>query len=168
MPVVSIHQDCHAAIHALCAEYPKAFFVEPKRRVPLKHDIEKDIEPELANNKNSRLLDYDIHEAIDRYRSHVGYKLACSVAGNSRVDLRGVATYPVTEAEARIAEQEAAEGFAEIEARKRQKNTAAAIYRSTADAGTSISIPIGRYEVEQQRNASRDREADRPGQDDHW
>ena len=76
--------------------------------------------PRASTNKNSRLLDYDIADAIEWYCSHVGYKRACSTAGNSRIDLQGTIASRVTEAEARIAEQEAAEIFADIEARKRQ------------------------------------------------
>jgi sRNA-binding protein len=120
MPATYLREDRDAAVHALCAEYPKTFFVDARRRVPVKHDIEKDIEAELAKNKHSKLLDYDIYDTVEWYCSHVGYKKACSVAGNGRVDLRGVVVCPVTEAEARIADREANEIFADIEARKRQ------------------------------------------------
>jgi len=118
--MLTLRRDREAAISVLSEEFPKTFFIDPKRRVPLKYGIEKDIEAELATNKNSRLLDYDIADAIEWYCSHVGYKCACSTAGNSRIDLHGTIASRVTEAEARIAEQEAAEIFADIEARKRQ------------------------------------------------
>ena len=118
-PMLPLRKDREIAISALCEEYPKTFFTDPKRRVPLKHGIEKDIEAELATNKNSRLLDYNIVDAVEWYCSHVGYKRACSTAGNGRIDLRGTIASRVTEAEARIAEQEAAEIFADIEARRR-------------------------------------------------
>jgi hypothetical protein len=118
--MLNIRKDRESAISALCSEYPKTFFVDPKRRVPLKYGIERDIEAELAINKSSGLLDHDIADTIEWYCSHVGYKVACSTAGNSRIDLHGTIVSRVTEAEARIAEQEAAEIFAEIEARKRQ------------------------------------------------
>jgi sRNA-binding protein len=120
MSVTSVREDRDLAIRALCEEYPKTFFADPKRRVPLKIDIEKDIEAELIKNKNSQLLDYDIHDAVEWYITHVGYWVACSVAGSGRVDLRGVVVGRVTKAEARVAKQEADEIFAEIEARKRQ------------------------------------------------
>ncbi len=120
MPVLTLRKDRDDAINALCEEYPKAFFADPKRRVALKHGIKKDIEAELAKDKNSKLLDYDIGDVVEWYCSHVGYKKACSVAGNARVDLHGVIVSRVSEAEARLAEQEAAEIFAEIEERKKQ------------------------------------------------
>jgi sRNA-binding protein len=120
MPVTSVREDRDLAIRALCEEYPKTFFADPKRRVPLKIDIDKDIEADLAKNKNSRLLDYDIYDAVEWYVTHVGYWAACGVAGSGRVDLRGKVVSRVTEAEARVARQEADEIFAEIEARKRQ------------------------------------------------
>jgi hypothetical protein len=119
-PMLNLRKDRETAISVLCEEYPKTFFIDPKRRVPLKYGIEKDIEVELTTNKSSKLLDYDIVDAIEWYCSHVGYKRACSTAGNSRIDLHGAIASRVTEAEARTAEQEATEIFAEIEARKRQ------------------------------------------------
>jgi hypothetical protein len=115
-----LRREREDTIQALCAEFPKTFFADPKRRLPLKHGIEQDIEAELARNKNSRLLDHDISDALEWYSSHVGYKKACSMAGNSRVDLRGIVVAKVTEAEARAANQEAAEIFAEIESRKQR------------------------------------------------
>jgi sRNA-binding protein len=120
MPIYKNREECERTIGILCEEYPGTFFIHPRRRVPLKHGIEKDIEASLADNKNSRLLDHDFVDAVEWYRSHVGYKKACSIAGNGRVDLSGSVVAKVTEAEARIADQEAAEAFAEIEARKKQ------------------------------------------------
>jgi sRNA-binding protein len=120
--LVSLRQERENAIEILCEEYPSAFFSDPRLRRPLKHGIEKDIEADLAQNKNSKLLGYDIDDAVKWYRSHVSYKKACSVVGNGRIDLRGVVVAKVTEAEACIAEQDTQEAFAEIEARK-QKQT---------------------------------------------
>jgi sRNA-binding protein len=121
MSVFALRREREDAIDILRLEYPRAFFSDPRRRVPLKHAIEEDIKADLAKNKNSKLLHYDIDDAVDWYRSHVSYKKCCSVAGSGRVDLHGVVVAKVTEAEARIAEQKAAEGFAEIEARKAEK-----------------------------------------------
>jgi hypothetical protein len=107
------------AIKALTKEYPKAFFATGNRRKPLKHGIEKDIEVDLAKNEDSELLDYDITETCDWYRSHVGYQSNCT-AGTDRIDLNGQPTGKVTENEAREAAEEAQEIFAKIESRKRQ------------------------------------------------
>lgn len=107
MPVFALRQERENAVEILCEEYPRTFFSDPRRRVPLKHGIEEDIEADLAENKNSKLLGYDIDDTVEWYRSHVGYKKACSVAGNGRVDLRGAVVAKVTEAEARIASRKA-------------------------------------------------------------
>ena len=108
------------ALLALTEEYPKAFFIEPKRRTPLKHGIEKDIKADLITNQTSALRYFDVDDVVGWYRSHVGYLNSCGVAGAGRLDLTGMVVAKVTEAEARIAREKAAEIFADIEARKRQ------------------------------------------------
>jgi sRNA-binding protein len=108
------------ALLALTEEYPKTFFIEPKRRVPLKHGIEEDIKADLITNQNSALRYFDIDDVVGWYRSHVGYLNSCSVAGVGRLDLKGMVVAKVTEAEARIAGEKATEIFADIERRKRQ------------------------------------------------
>ena len=112
--------DRERALLALAEEYPKTFFVEPKRRMPLKHGIEEDIKADLITNQHSVLRFFDIDDAVEWYRSHVGYLKSCSVAGVGRLDLKGTIAAKVTEAEARIAGEKATEIFADIEARKRQ------------------------------------------------
>jgi sRNA-binding protein len=109
------------ALLALTEEYPKAFFIEPKRRVPLKHGIEQDMKADLTTNQHSALVYFDIGDAVAWYRSHVGYLISCSVAGAGRLDLAGMVVAKVTEAEARTAREKAKEIFADIEVRKRQR-----------------------------------------------
>jgi sRNA-binding protein len=141
-PVYPIRAERDDAIKILCEEYPSTFFIDPKKRVALKHGIEKEIEASLANNKNSRLLDYDVVDVVEWYRSHVGYKKACSIAGNGRVDLRGRVVAKVTEAAARVAEQETAEGFAEIEARKKRQTLPKFITRPPAPIRQARALPV--------------------------
>jgi sRNA-binding protein len=81
--------DRERAIEALSEAYPKTFFVEPRKRRPLKNGIEKDVADDLAADvDDSELRFYDIPDAIEWYRSHLGYQKACSTVGNSRVDLK--------------------------------------------------------------------------------
>jgi hypothetical protein len=118
MPTYSLREDRDRAIQALAQEYPKTFFTVGERRKPLKHGIEKDIEAELAKDNDHPLLDCDIADAVAWYRSHVGYQKSCSVAGVSRIDLQGRPVSKVTPSEARDAEAEAAEIFAQMARRK--------------------------------------------------
>jgi hypothetical protein len=122
MPVNSLREDRDRAIRALAQEYPKTFFTIGERRKPLKHDIERDIEAELAKDNDHPLLDFDVGDALAWYRSHVGYQKSCSVAGVNRIDLQGRPVSKVTPSEARDAETEAAEIFAQMAARRKDGN----------------------------------------------
>jgi sRNA-binding protein len=112
--------DRERAIEVLCETYPKAFFANPKLRRPLKHDIVKDIKADLAEHPDSELKFYDIDDAVDWYRSHVGYHHACAVAGTPRINLKGERAATVTAGEAREEGEIAQQIFDEIEARKRK------------------------------------------------
>jgi sRNA-binding protein len=114
MPAYSLREDRDRAIQALAREYPKTFFVIGERRKPLKHDIDKDIEADIAKDNDHPLLDYDIGDALAWYQSHVGYQKACSIAGASRLDLQGKPVSKITVNEARDAEEQAQEGFAKM------------------------------------------------------
>jgi len=118
MPIYSLREDRDRAVQALAQEYPKAFFIVGERRKPLKLDIEKDIETELAKDNDHPLLDFDIIDALAWYQSHVGYLKSC-LAGAGRLDLNGRAVGKVTPAEAREAAAEAEEGFARMAARRK-------------------------------------------------
>jgi sRNA-binding protein len=118
MIVYTTREERDHAIQALAKEYPKAFFVKPEQRKPLKHDIEKDIKADLAKDNDSPLLDYDIDDAVEWYTTHVGYYIACSVAGASRIDLQGRPVSKVTPSEARKAEEAKKEAFAKMATRK--------------------------------------------------
>jgi sRNA-binding protein len=115
--------DLDRAVEALTETYPKAFFVDARKRRPLKAHIEVDIKRDLASDLDSEMKFYDIEGAVDWYRSHVGYVKSCSIAGTPRLDLQGRAAGKVTEAEALAAENKAQLIFAEIEAKKRARNT---------------------------------------------
>jgi sRNA-binding protein len=97
---------------------PENVFVECKQRRPLKLSIVKDIEANIAKDQENELRFYDIADAVSWYCSHVGYQVACSVAGAARLDLQGKKAGAVTETEARAAEEEAKNIFGKIEAQK--------------------------------------------------
>lgn len=102
---------------------PENVFVESKKRRPLKLSIVKDIEANIAKDQENELRFYDIADAVSWYCSHVGYQVACSVAGAARLDLQGKKAGAVTETEARAAEEEAKNIFGKIEAQKQQGQT---------------------------------------------
>jgi ProP effector len=99
--------ECERAIEALSEAYPKTFVLTGKARKPLKIGIEDDIKAELLKSADNELRFYDIDDALEWYRSHVGYQLACAVPGATRFDLEGKAAGKITEAEAYQYEQDA-------------------------------------------------------------
>jgi sRNA-binding protein len=112
-------EDRERAVLALSQEYPKAFFSEPRKRVPLKCGIENDIKTNLKANGNSDLAFFDIDEAVTWYQKHIGYVQSCSTTGVIRIDLEGKPIGKITEAEAIQATQEATAIFREIANRKK-------------------------------------------------
>jgi hypothetical protein len=110
--------DCERAIEALCEAYPKKFFAIGKTRKPLKIDIEDDIKSDICKH-DSELRHYNIDDALEWYRTHVGYQMACSTAGAIRLDLDGKAAGKITKTEALEYEEDARQSFEKIEARKR-------------------------------------------------
>jgi hypothetical protein len=110
--------DCERAIEALCEAYPKTFFAIGKTRKPLKIDIEDDIKSDICKH-DSELRHYNIDDALEWYRTHVGYQMACSTAGAIRLDLDGKAAGKITKTEALEYEEDARQSFEKIEARKR-------------------------------------------------
>jgi sRNA-binding protein len=137
MPVME-RDDLERALEALAEAYPKAFFVEGRSRRPLKAHIELDIKRDSATDPDSELKFYDIEAAVDWYRSHVGYVKSCSIAGTLRLDLQGRAVGKVTEAEARAAEAKSQAIFAEIEAKRRARNT----YTAPAAPAPRVGAPV--------------------------
>jgi hypothetical protein len=87
-------------IHMLCDHYPKCFFEDPRKRLPLKKNIAADI----VKDSNFQVDPDRITGAIEWYRSHISYDYALT-AGVKRLDLSGAAVGTVTEAEAAIAKQ---------------------------------------------------------------
>jgi hypothetical protein len=49
------YDDYSRALDALCELYPRAFFVDPRMRRPLKYNIVKDIKADLAADPDSEL-----------------------------------------------------------------------------------------------------------------
>jgi hypothetical protein len=111
--------DCERAVEALCEAYPKAFFAEGRTRKPLKINIEDDIKADICKRDDSELRFYNIDGALEWYRTHVGYQMACSTAGAIRLDLDGKAAGKITKTEALEYEEDARQSFEKIEARKR-------------------------------------------------
>jgi hypothetical protein len=119
LPKVSLREERERTIGLLADEYPATFFIVPQKRRPLTKTIEADLLNELEKDRESPLHDVDVGDALSWYRSHVGYLKVCSVAGASRIDLRGNVVAKVTPAEAEAARKEAQSVFDDIEARKK-------------------------------------------------
>ena len=111
--------DRERAVEVLCETYPKAFFANPRQRQPLKHGILQDIIANLTEHPDCELKFHDIDDAVDWYRSHVGYHQACAVAGTPRINLKGERAGTVTASEAREEGEITQQIFAKIEATKR-------------------------------------------------
>jgi sRNA-binding protein len=69
-------------IHMLCDHYPKCFFEDPRKRLPLKKNIAADI----VKDSNFQVDPDRITGAIEWYRSHISYDYALT-AGVKRLDL---------------------------------------------------------------------------------
>jgi ProP effector len=96
-----VHKQDHDVIIAKLARlFPKAFFVDPKQRIPLKHGIIRDVEEQGCQD----LIGVDIEAAVGWYMTHVGYYY-CLIAGEPRVDLNGKPGSKVTAQEAKVAQQ---------------------------------------------------------------
>jgi sRNA-binding protein len=98
-------QDHNEIIARLASLFPKAFFENPKQRVPLKPNIVADVE----NQGCCDLIGADVGAGIDFYMTHVGYQICLSTPGTVRVDLEGNPVSRVTEQEAITARKRAAE-----------------------------------------------------------
>jgi sRNA-binding protein len=107
-------QDHNKVIDCLSELYPRCFFRDPKKRLPLKvnitADIEKAADPSLAQ--------FNVGAAVAWYTGHVGYDYCCATAGNERVDLNGKVVGKVTENEARDAQARIAVKSKDIAARR--------------------------------------------------
>jgi sRNA-binding protein len=108
------NQDHRNVIAKLAMLFPKAFFENPKLRVPLKQNIISDIEKMGCNE----LLAYDVGAAVDFYITHIGYQICLSIPGRMRVDLNGKAVARVTPDEAAVAQQKANDIGQSIRVRK--------------------------------------------------
>jgi sRNA-binding protein len=98
-------QDHKEIIARLAYLFPKAFFEDPRKRVPLKSNIVADIEKQGCAD----LIGADVGAAVDFYMSHIGYQICLAIPGKTRVDLEGNPASKVTEHEAAIAQREAKE-----------------------------------------------------------
>jgi sRNA-binding protein len=108
------HQDHNEVIGVLAQLYPKAFFIDPRQRLPLKKNIVAD----LAAAADRELAFYDVGAAVDWYCGHIGYDYALH-AGRERVDLHGTVVGKVSEQETLAAQQRAAQKREVIASRRR-------------------------------------------------
>ena len=111
-------QDHKQVIEILALCFPKAFFVEPRQRLPLKHQIEKDIKPDEVALAAGQPV--DVNGAVDFYRSHYGYQIQLQ-AGAARLDLNGNRAGTVTDGEAIAARQRVVEIRKVMQERKAQQ-----------------------------------------------
>jgi sRNA-binding protein len=93
-------QDHRVVIAKLANLFPKTFFEDPRKRVPLKSNIVVDIERLGCAD----LIGMDVGAAVDFYMSHIGYQICLSTPGKMRVDLDGNLITRVTEQEASVAQ----------------------------------------------------------------
>jgi sRNA-binding protein len=85
--------DIEATIRQLADTYPKCFFDDPHRRLPLKKSIADDLRMDGFPAANELVM-----AAIEWYKSHFAYQYALE-AGAKRIDLKGNEVGTVTEQE---------------------------------------------------------------------
>jgi sRNA-binding protein len=90
-------QEIESVIELLVELYPKCFYLDPEKRLPLKSGIVTDLVGDGVAMARELL-----RASIDWYESHFGYKFALQ-AGARRVDLHGEPVGTVTELEQRAA-----------------------------------------------------------------
>jgi sRNA-binding protein len=95
-----LNQDHNEVIGVLAQLYPKAFFIDPRQRLPLKKNIVAD----LGAAADKELAFYNVGPAVDWYGNHIGYDYALQ-AGRERVDLHGTVVGKVSEQEGLEAQQ---------------------------------------------------------------
>jgi sRNA-binding protein len=113
----SYWQDHNQVIELLADLYPKAFFLNPTVRLPLKNGIEKDIDVKEIVCAAGHPV--DLYSAIRWYEGHYGYLLQLQ-PGTSRIDLQGNRVGTVSQDEA-IA---ATERIKEINKQKNERRAA--------------------------------------------
>jgi sRNA-binding protein len=94
-------QDHNQVIELLEYLYPKAFFVNPRCRLPLKLGIEKDIDPKEIEQAAGHPV--NVHGAVGWYTGHYGYLLQIQT-GAPRYNLHGERVGTVVQDEAIAAE----------------------------------------------------------------
>jgi sRNA-binding protein len=77
--------ESESVIRMLAEHYPKCFFEEPRRRLPLKKNITTDIIKDGDFDVSPEMIE----AAVGWYESHVGYDYAMSIAGSKPIDLDG-------------------------------------------------------------------------------
>lgn len=105
-------EETEAAIEKLAELCPKAFFINPRDRVPLAKNITIALQ-----NDGAPLAPELLHAAVSWYTSHLGYLYALE-AGAKRVGIKGEVVGTVTETEARQAKALALEEKARDKARR--------------------------------------------------
>src|SRR5215467_2779524 len=99
-PMLPSRDETEDTIQGLAERYPKAFFVNPRQRRPLKKNILSDLEKDGAPFAPELLS-----SALSWYQSHFSYQYALE-AGAKRIDLTGKEVSTVTEQEQRAAQIE--------------------------------------------------------------
>jgi sRNA-binding protein len=87
-------------IEQLEQKYPKAFFSDPRQRLPLKKTIRADLEQDGFGATAE-----EINRVMEWYENHKGYQMQL-IAGAKRFDLSGKAVSTVTAAEEQVAKRE--------------------------------------------------------------
>jgi sRNA-binding protein len=126
--------------------FPRAFFEDPRKRVPLKANIVADIEKQGCQE----LIGANVGATIDWYTSHVGYqKVLSNAIGRPRVDLNGRPSSKVTAQEARIAQQKVEEIYEEMNAQRAsvQSNPMYRVAHQGHDLMKKVTAPDPRFDL---------------------
>jgi ProP effector len=78
-------------IEKLASVYPRAFFVRPEDRKPLKLGVHRDLRSDVAHG----LSHAELRRAVGHYCRSPGYLAACT-EGAERIDLNGLAARSVS------------------------------------------------------------------------
>ena len=86
-------EDIDMTIEMLATKYPKCFFADHRMRLPLKKNIERDLEKD-----GTKIDAYLLGRVMEWYKQSFGYNYAIH-NGKKRVDLNGVEVEAVTDQE---------------------------------------------------------------------
>jgi sRNA-binding protein len=98
-----LRNEIDTTIEMLAMKYPKCFFADHRMRLPLKKNIEADLETDGA-----KIDPYLLTQTLEWYQSSWGYLYAV-IGGKPRIDLNGKEVASVTQQERAAAEKKLAE-----------------------------------------------------------